>query len=202
MKVNEIFKSIQGEGRFAGTPVLFVRLSGCNRSCRFCDTKYHIENDNHSVEDMAGFINDSRMNIVVWTGGEPLLQIKDIKKVIELTKTKIHHLETNGDKLFKGDKLYEVFNYICCSPKSVLTTRRIHKHKAFYLGRLDMKIISSGRDFASEMLTYADYVMPLTTNNDISNDEIKKTVWMYCVMYDKKFCLRQHVEVWGNKKGV
>ena len=41
MKINNIFKSIQGEGRYAGFPVVFIRTSGCTRKCPWCDTQYH-----------------------------------------------------------------------------------------------------------------------------------------------------------------
>jgi 7-carboxy-7-deazaguanine synthase len=75
LTVNEIFYSIQGESVHAGLPCTFVRLTGCNLRCRYCDTRYAFDNG----EDMAvGQIMDRvasfGCNLVEITGGEPLLQ--------------------------------------------------------------------------------------------------------------------------------
>jgi putative chitinase len=56
MRVNEIFCSIQGEGKYAGCPAIFIRLSGCTRKCSFCDTKYHTNGKEMSVEDVPDYL--------------------------------------------------------------------------------------------------------------------------------------------------
>ena len=77
MRVNEIFRSIQGESVFAGLPCVFVRLSGCNLRCRYCDTPY--AQDAGGGVDMAEDAVAERVKafateLVTVTGGEPLLQ--------------------------------------------------------------------------------------------------------------------------------
>ena len=75
-KVNEIFYTLQGEGRFTGTPAVFLRFSGCNLACSFCDTEfteYSLLSLNRIVEQVCIF--PSRH--IVITGGEPLLQLTD-----------------------------------------------------------------------------------------------------------------------------
>ena len=52
MKINEIFESVQGEGRAQGKPVIFIRLSGCTRKCDFCDTTYHTKYTEMSPEEL------------------------------------------------------------------------------------------------------------------------------------------------------
>jgi 7-carboxy-7-deazaguanine synthase len=81
MVITEIFKSIQGEGTRAGLPCIFVRLTGCNLRCTWCDTAYafyggtkkSIEDVLESVRGFAG-TGDGRVPLVEITGGEPLLQ--------------------------------------------------------------------------------------------------------------------------------
>ncbi|MBR5680515.1 MAG: 7-carboxy-7-deazaguanine synthase QueE, partial [Clostridia bacterium] len=71
-RVNEIFYSIQGEGRFAGTPAVFVRFSGCNLSCPWCDTAHArgVEMTAGELEDAVGkLLKDHEGAIVVLTGG-------------------------------------------------------------------------------------------------------------------------------------
>lgn len=98
MKINEIFKSIQGESSFAGIPTVFVRLTGCNLRCQWCDTKYaYDEGVDLTVDDVIDKIADLGLKSVEVTGGEPLLQ----KEVYELMDRLLDvgykvFIETNG----------------------------------------------------------------------------------------------------------
>jgi len=74
MKVNEIFYSIQGEGARAGEPSIFIRLSGCDKACGFCDTEF-ASGKEMSNEDILAFIKRWPCKWIVWTGGEPMLQL-------------------------------------------------------------------------------------------------------------------------------
>ena len=73
-KINEIFYSIQGEGFHAGTPAIFVRFSGCNLKCSFCDTK-HEEFKYMNDEDILQEIHSYPCRFVILTGGEPMQQV-------------------------------------------------------------------------------------------------------------------------------
>ncbi len=73
--VNEIFTSIQGESTRAGLPCTFVRLTGCNLRCTYCDTSYAFhEGHPRSVEEIAAEVERRGVRFVTVTGGEPLLQ--------------------------------------------------------------------------------------------------------------------------------
>lgn len=74
MKVNEIFCSLQGEGRWTGTPAVFLRLSGCNLRCSFCDTA-HENGVEMSVADILSAVTRFGVKHIVITGGEPTMQI-------------------------------------------------------------------------------------------------------------------------------
>ena len=77
LRIAEVFYSIQGEGRFAGTPSVFVRTTGCNLRCWFCDTPYtswHPEGGHRTLAELLREIRSFECDHVVLTGGEPLLQ--------------------------------------------------------------------------------------------------------------------------------
>lgn len=75
LMVNEIFKSIQGESSFTGLPCIFIRLTGCNLRCTWCDTEYAFyEGKSKSVQDIMEAIEPLGIPLVEITGGEPLLQ--------------------------------------------------------------------------------------------------------------------------------
>ena len=74
MRINEIFYSLQGEGHFTGTPAIFIRFSGCNLKCSFCDTD-HSHYTEMTEEEIVGEACKYPARHVVITGGEPLLQI-------------------------------------------------------------------------------------------------------------------------------
>jgi len=75
VRVNEIFLSIQGESTWAGLPCVFVRLTGCNLRCTWCDTAYAFyEGHQMSVADVVAKVDSLGCGLVEITGGEPLLQ--------------------------------------------------------------------------------------------------------------------------------
>ena len=98
LKVNEIFYSIQGESTFAGRPCVFVRLTGCNLRCSYCDTTYAYEDGQEwSLEDLSTRVASYPCGLVEITGGEPLLQEETPTLVRRLLETGYRVLvETNG----------------------------------------------------------------------------------------------------------
>lgn len=96
--VNEIFKSIQGESSCAGLPCTFVRLTGCNLRCGYCDTTYAYEEGKEmSVDQVVAEVKRLGCRLVAVTGGEPLLQadVCDLLKRLVTAEYQVL-LETNG----------------------------------------------------------------------------------------------------------
>jgi len=82
MKVCEIFASIQGESTYAGLPCIFVRMTGCNLRCTYCDTTYaYDEGSEMTVGEIIDAVRSCGLNLVEITGGEPLLQ-RDARTLI------------------------------------------------------------------------------------------------------------------------
>lgn len=100
MKINEIFKSIQGESIYMGTPTLFIRTAGCNLRCTYCDTKYAYNNGKEvSVDELLNIVESFSIEYIEITGGEPLLQ-KDTPVLIEKLLNKGYKVivETSGNQ--------------------------------------------------------------------------------------------------------
>ncbi|SCZ01204.1 radical SAM protein [Alkaliphilus peptidifermentans] len=96
LKINEIFLSIQGEGISTGYPTIFVRLTGCNLSCSYCDTVYsHHEGSLMSVEEVVSQIKTYGYKRVCLTGGEPLLQ-DEVRVLLSRLEDYEVNIETNG----------------------------------------------------------------------------------------------------------
>ena len=82
MKVCEIFASIQGESTYAGSPCTFVRLSGCNLRCTYCDTTYSYEEGlEMSLDSVIDRVAEEGIPLVEITGGEPLLQHDEVAEL-------------------------------------------------------------------------------------------------------------------------
>lgn len=100
MNVIEIFSSIEGEGKRQGQLCTFVRLAGCNMRCPYCDTKYSYEKNANvltmSVQSIVEKIKQLGNKNVTITGGEPLLQAKEIEEVIKCLPQINFNIETNG----------------------------------------------------------------------------------------------------------
>ena len=100
MKISELFFSIQGEGELTGIPSVFVRTSGCNLRCRWCDTKYASwkpEGENVSINDLLDKVCSYPARHVVISGGEPMIA-KGIKDFTHRLKESGKHItiETAG----------------------------------------------------------------------------------------------------------
>jgi organic radical activating enzyme len=111
-KINEIFYSLQGEGYWTGTPMIFVRFSGCNLQCSFCDTEHETFTEMTDSEILAK-IEHFPIKRVCLTGGEPALQIDE--NLINLLQQNGYfvHIETNGTK-----ELPQGIDWIALSPKN------------------------------------------------------------------------------------
>ena len=111
----ESFYSIQGEGFHSGKPAYFIRLSGCDVNCHWCDVKesWEISKEQYtSIDDIVNEVIKTSTDLVVITGGEPLMHdLSDLTKALK-SEGKNIHIETSGTHPITGD-----FDWICFSPK-------------------------------------------------------------------------------------
>lgn len=172
-KINEIFCSIQGEGYHTGTPAIFIRFSGCNLRCPFCDTK-HEEGQRMSDEEIIEKIKDYKPSLVVLTGGEPSLFIDEsfVEKLHAIGKYVA--IETNGTH-----KVPSNIDWITCSPKSDfcdkadVVVERCDELKVVYT----YQNIDKWLDI--EALYY--YLQPCDTKDEQKNKEMISSVVEKCI---------------------
>lgn len=133
MRVNEIFYSLQGEGFHTGTPAVFLRLSGCNLKCPFCDTK-HESYTEMSEEEIVKVVSAFPARTIIITGGEPLLQLTtSLTQMLHKAGFAIH-IETNGSRrLPEGAEV----DWVTCSPKDggKVIIQRIDELKVVFMGQ-------------------------------------------------------------------
>lgn len=112
-KLVETFYSLQGEGLRTGTPNIFVRFSYCNLTCSFCDTPYNDVNLELNLEQLIENIESYPCKNIIFTGGEPTLQLDN--ELLELLKKKGFYLAIESNGILPVPLLID---YICVSPKS------------------------------------------------------------------------------------
>lgn len=111
LNVNEIFYSLQGEGGRSGEPSIFIRLTKCNLVCSFCDTDF-AHGDDMSLEEIYQTISQYTCKWIIWTGGEPTIQLRDEHLAYFKEKGYKQAIETNGTR-----SVPSLIDYITCSPK-------------------------------------------------------------------------------------
>ena len=119
-RINEIFYSLQGEGFHSGTPAVFVRFSGCNLACPFCDTDFSAYEEmtaRQIAERVEALLPEETLSlrspIIVLTGGEPALQVdRELLIGLHTLLSLPIHIETNGTL-----PLPEEIDWVTCSPK-------------------------------------------------------------------------------------
>jgi 7-carboxy-7-deazaguanine synthase len=226
MKIAEMFYSVQGEGLLAGVPSVFVRSTGCNLRCTWCDTPYtswEPEGEETDLDEIIGFIQRQPAMHVVITGGEPMIQ----PEIVELTRRvralgKHITIETAGT----------VFEPVECdlmsiSPKTSNSTphdreegRWVEMHnrtriqpavlkKLMEAYEYQLKFVVSGESDLSEIRVLVNrlgapaprvLLMPEGTCRDQLHE---RGQWLaeVCKNEGFRFCPRLHVELWGAERG-
>ena len=169
IKVSEIFTSFQGEGPYVGTPATFLRLYGCNLDCEWCDTDISTY-EMLSVDDVAEILltqmEFNNIKTLIITGGEPTLQMEEIKRLIKELPDDIRiQMETNGS----------IFEYIpeieyVISPKE--DKEKVLKNYYTYENTL-FKFVITSQDDLDEVIALKekyDYDKPIWLQGEFSKD--------------------------------
>lgn len=155
-RINEIFYSLQGEGRWAGRAAIFIRFSGCNLKCKFCDTDFS-GYAQMSAKEIIDTINQWKpCDFVVLTGGEPTLQV-DEELIKELHGNNYYvAMETNGTR-----EVPKSIDWVTVSPKDSY----VEKAKVVVKKANEVKVVvdmkHDPQDFGIEAAYY--YVQPCDT---------------------------------------
>lgn len=148
MKVNEIFYSIQGESTFAGRPFAFVRLTGCNLRCTYCDTEYAFyEGTEMSVAEIVANIEGFPTRFALVTGGEPMLQ-KSVHELFAglLERSYTVLVETGGQlSLAKVDpRVHKIVDFKC--PSSGMEKHNFYENVRYLTGNDEVKFVIGDRN--------------------------------------------------------
>lgn len=228
MRLAEIYKSVQGEGSLAGRTSVFVRASGCNLRCWFCDTPFaswHPEGDDFSVEEIATEVELLEAEHVVLTGGEPML-FSELIPLTELLKEKSKHvtIETAGTLY-----LPVLCDLVSISPKLSNSHPRSDLHPKWskrharssdrpdVVQRLmneyahQLKFVIDTPADCDEVMRYLDqfskldrsvvWLMPQGTE-DTALQSIASWLEPYCENYGVNFCPRKQIEWFGASRGT
>lgn len=209
MKINEIFYSIQGEGKWMGLPNIFIRTTGCNLRCSFCDTTYAYETgEEMSIEEIINRIRKHPCNYVCITGGEPLLQ-EEIAQLIDvlLEKKYVICLETNGSidiENLVGKKSLLISLDIKC-PSSAMHEKMNFNNVSLLTCNDQLKFIIQNREdyeYAKKNIKKykpqsAIFFQPIW---GINLKELSS--WVLNDGLDVRIGLQLHKIIWGDRKGV
>jgi 7-carboxy-7-deazaguanine synthase len=218
LKIAEIFYSIQGEGTLLGVPSVFIRASGCNLRCRWCDTPYtswNPEGREMSLDEIVAEARGYNCTHAVVTGGEPML----FDEVIDLTHGLDMHvtIETAGT----------VFKHVKCdlmsiSPKLANSTpegRWSTQHERLRYQPDVLRQLISAYDYQLKfVVTKADDLAEIklileTINADRSKvllmpegttQDATRAPWLaeICKSEGFRYTPRLHIDLWGNTRGV
>lgn len=230
MLISEIFYSIQGEGELAGMPSVFIRTSGCNLRCNWCDTDYaswNPEGDEMTVENIIKQTKAYSSNYFVLTGGEPMIA-KGIHQLAESLYHNNKHITIETAGTIAPDEIR--CSLASISPKMSNSTpdnrfsenwRKQHERDRLNIDILrkwvdnyefQLKFVIVEEDDINEildLLKQIDRDIPtgkvLLMPEGITKDELRqkeKLVTDLCKKYDFRYCNRLHIELFGNKKGT
>jgi 7-carboxy-7-deazaguanine synthase len=208
MKINEIFYSIQGEGKWTGFPNIFIRTTGCNLRCSYCDTKYaYKEGIEKTIQEIINEIKKFNCNKICITGGEPLQQ-KDINELINhLINYKYNVLvETNGS--LKIDTLKEKKKLIISmdikTPSSKMHNKMCLQNIKILRKKDQIKFIIKNKkdyDFAKKIIQKFKPKCEIFFQPIWKTNSEKLAKWILDDNLKVKFGLQIHKIIWGDKKG-
>lgn len=226
MKVSELFYSIQGEGKLVGVPSVFVRASGCNLRCVWCDTPYaswNPEGDEVAIPEIVRRVTEFGAKHVVITGGEPLI-MPDIEELCESLHKRGHHLTVEtAATVFKPLKL----DLVSLSPKLANSTpaetafAQMHERQRMNIPVIQ-KFIDTSPDFqlkfvvASDQdldeiqeiieqltnVTPADVLLMPEGTDPATLDSRAGWIAEICKRTGFRYCPRLHVSLYGHTRGT
>lgn len=228
VRISEIFYSIQGEGRLVGIPSVFIRTSGCNLRCAWCDTPYtswRPEGNSWSVGKIIGKVEKYPSRHIVVTGGEPLLAA-DIKELTaELERSGKHITIETAATIFKPVRC----DLVSLSPKLANSTpwkkqrgkfAGMHEQRRLnfpviqkYLDGYDYQlkfVVERKTDFEEingvlEKLKNVDHTRVLIMAQGTTRKQLsEKAGWIVelCKQNGYGFTPRLHIELFGNRRGT
>ncbi len=186
MRVNEIFYSLQGEGFFTGTPSVFLRLSGCNLHCPFCDTA-HQDGREMDEESIVRAVCQYPARHVVITGGEPSLFLTESLVGRLQQEGKFVCVETNGTHPLPSN-----LDWITLSPKDAFV-----ENAQPVAGHYDeLKVVFDGvhaiDDYASLDVSHR-FLQPCDTGDTACNNHILRQTIAYIKEHPKwRLSLQTH----------
>lgn len=228
MRIAEIYKSLQGEGLLTGTESVFVRASGCNLRCWFCDTPFtswRAEGEDLEVDEILRQVAELECSHVVVTGGEPMLFSELIPLCSGLRDAGCHiTIETAGTLHLPVEcDLMSISPKLANSTPSVEIDAKWHdrhersRHVPEVVRRLideyayQVKFVVDQPTDCDEIELYLeelreidrDRVMLMPQGTD--SEQLAKTGrWLeeYCVAHGYQFCPRRHIELFGFARGT
>ena len=225
MQVNEIFKSIQGEGPNFGKPAIFLRTAQCNLKCTWCDTKYTWDWENYDfskeVNEMTiGEIKESILglgiNHLVITGGDPLLQQDDLADLLSFLKPDFYvEIETNCT-ILPNKMLTDLVDQWNVSPKTENSGNPLELYEDsecyyFFANQENCffkYVVENETDIPEIKKFVAKYNIPETrvqlmtqasTKEEVRSRE--KSISELAKQHNFVFSPRLHVALWGSQRG-
>jgi len=223
VKIVEIFKSLQGEGKYVGYPAVFVRFAGCNlyldierfgrpRPCVFCDSKYSWDDTDAAtmpVSSVLARVHQLGAKMVVLTGGEPLFQPRDelVDLVTQLKKERfVVCVETNGT-ICPPLMLELLVDHYEISPKLHIGKDELRwgaRHHDISLKFVYDEAEDKLRQFITHCVDFFKCsevrVMPQCKNREEFLKVAEKTI-NFCGRYGYIFGCREHIVVWNGERG-
>lgn len=206
--VNEIFHSLQGESTYAGTPCAFIRLSGCNLACAWCDTRYSLEEPGRELplSMIMAAIAPFRAPIAEITGGEPLLQEPTPALARLLAQEGYTVLvETNGSMDISVLPAPVVRIMDLKTPSSAMASRNRMENLALLRRGDEVKMVITDRmdyEWAATIIKDADYpaklVATLLSPNLGKLEPAELASWMLADKLPARLNLQLHKFIWPN----
>ncbi len=211
MRITEIYHSIQGESRYAGLPCVFVRTTGCNLRCNWCDTEYAFDGgEEMTVREIVERVEGFDCMLVEITGGEPLLQ----KETPALAESLLDHgrtvlVETSGERDISvlDARAVRIMDIKC--PGSGESERNRWQNIAHLTNRDEVKFVIADRaDYDWAVRVVHEHDLPARTNVIFSpvfgGVELRDLAsWILRDALDVRFQLQLHKFIWApDAKGV
>lgn len=209
MKIAEIFYSIQGEGSWLGLPNIFIRTSGCNLRCSFCDTQYaYDEGKEMNIEEIFDAVLAYPCRYICLTGGEPLFQHETENLINVLLKKKyILCVETNGslpiDALLKKKSL--IISLDIKSPSSRMHKKMLFENISKLSEKDQLKFVMQNRidyEYAKTVLQEYSPRCQIFFQPVWGIDAGKIAHWILNDGLSVKLGFQLHKFIFGDKRGV